>query len=187
MSDGIAYCTTGVQLRSLDLRIKLDAQGRITGIDGDVSVNLLTRTGKTYILSATGNLTAENYGTAVLPVFDPQRDTRWSNAMTPELAMQMLTEVFSYEQEEAEAFTFTPAGNYLEGTPAGHPDWVYRFGDVVDTWSPFMSVWTESPVEGSVRYFLKMAGDEGWLTRLGDTDKAAMREFCVNFCIEPNA
>lgn len=81
LSKGILALTSRYDLRSLDVTVTLDGNGRIRGLSGAVSVELVMEPGLTlndeaqpHILDCSFSVTAAEYGTSKVEKFDPEKN-----------------------------------------------------------------------------------------------------------------
>ena len=98
------------------------------------------------------------------------------------LASAMLTEVYGYTQDEADAFTYdmSDGGSLWNLRFYQNPDWVYtmtaRKSDLQwqDAQTPFVTQYERKASENSVRYILRAVADNGWFTDWNAQSKAEL-------------
>ena len=102
----------------------------------------------------------------------------------------MLTEIYGYSYEEAQAFQYEDDG---EGTvtcwPETHPGWKYTLRYDQNGWTdmitPFQTGVGYYPGEGTVRAALNGIRQAGWLNRWSPESKAALQAHCQEQGIRP--
>jgi hypothetical protein len=98
-------------------------------------------------------------------------------------AKSLLTEVFGYTQQEADAFEFTVTETdtqwLVEFSPKEHPEWIYTgaFNKADDKFAgsstPFHTSYNEYPGENGIRDTLRDAEKNHWFSQWNDASKAA--------------
>ena len=78
---------------------------------------------------------------------------RGEGADPEQTAKNLLTEVYGYTEEEAEAFTFDDPGDGLHFAPADHPEWEYYL-----PWDDAAGVWDVGGVTSPFQ-------PKGWYSR----------------------
>lgn len=102
-------------------------------------------------------------------------------------AIGMLTEVYGYTQEEAEAFTFEVADAdpnwHVDFSPKDHPQWVYSAefnkGDnsfIAGTTPFYVSHYPSYPGESTVRSILRSARDDKWFDLWSQSSLTALQQ-----------
>jgi hypothetical protein len=104
--------------------------------------------------------------------------------MLRQAARGLLTEVYGYTQEEAEAFTYeiTEHDEVWAVVFYNHPDWIYKTGIRKDDMgltgyrTPFTTLYSAKASENSVRYVLRAIEENGWFSNWNADSKAAFGE-----------
>lgn len=101
-------------------------------------------------------------------------------------AMNMLTEVFGYTEDEVSQFIFDDNGvGTMKYYPADHPNWIYVLTYNGDRWldatTPFKTAYEAYPGEGAVRETLRMAKENKWFTEWTPANREALRAYMENW------
>lgn len=121
-------------------------------------------------------------------------------ALTPEEAlekvMSSLTEVYGYEQEEADHFTAQVEEQdgrvFIRYAHQDHPEWVYTaeydpmLERIIDTETPFRadSNYVYYPGESAVRYGLTHAREEKWFANWKNGGQDAMMDYMMQWGVQ---
>ena len=109
--------------------------------------------------------------------------------MARQHALNLLTEVYGYSAEEADAFEMKVVDNNdlwnVEFWPKDHPEWVYtaRFskenGSMDTVTTPFKGgkAFYGYPGEATMRDGLRLAREKGWFIRWNEQDRQEMAQW----------
>lgn len=110
-------------------------------------------------------------------------------------AKSLLTEVFGYTQEEADAFKFTATETDTEFkvdfSPREHPEWIYTGtfskadGKFTGSSTPFHTNYSKFPGENGIRDTLRSAEKNRWFAQWNDASKAAFSDMMQKSGITP--
>jgi len=106
-----------------------------------------------------------------------------------QMAQSLLTEVYGYTQEEADAFTYdiSDENDVWVVRFYQNPEWVYKAWinkssmDFAGYSSPFTTLYRGTASENSVRYVLRAIAENGWFDSWDDSGKAALVEV-IEWC-----
>jgi hypothetical protein len=112
-------------------------------------------------------------------------------------AKSLLTEVFGYTQEEADAFEFhvteTDTQWKVQFNPKEHPEWIYTgaFNKADDKFAgsstPFHTNYRKYPGENGIRDTLRAAEKNHWFSQWNEAAKSALGEIMNRMNISPNS
>ncbi len=110
-------------------------------------------------------------------------------------AKSLLTEVFGYTQEEADAFEFhvteTDVQWHVQFNPKEHPEWTYTGsfgktdGNFAGSGTPFHTSYRKYPGENGIRDTLRAAEKNHWFSQWNDAAKADFRDMMQRNNISP--